>query len=71
MIAIVYDVTNEISFNSCIRWVDRIRHIKPPVNRPGKIFSFDSLHSLWDKHAAEEIEEDHYQIILNWFLFFP
>lgn len=40
MVIIAYDVTNELSFSSCVRWVDRIRHIKPAITRPGNFESF-------------------------------
>lgn len=35
MVMVVYDVTNETSFNSCAKWLERVRSQKPDVAMPG------------------------------------
>ena len=35
MLMVVYDVTNESSFNSCAKWLERVRSQKPEVQMPG------------------------------------
>ena len=36
LIVVVYDCTNETSFNSCQKWLERVRNQKPEVHTPGK-----------------------------------
>lgn len=33
---VVYDVSNETSYNSCAKWLERARSQKPDVYTPGK-----------------------------------
>lgn len=40
-IMVVYDVTNETSFNSCAKWLERVRSQKPDVPFPGKTSTYD------------------------------
>ena len=35
MVLVIYDVTNESSFNSCAKWLERVRSQKPEVQLPG------------------------------------
>ena len=35
MVVVVYDVTNETSFNSCTKWLERVRSQKPSEQIPG------------------------------------
>ncbi|XP_064644206.1 intraflagellar transport protein 27 homolog [Lineus longissimus] len=35
MVMVVYDVTSETSFNSCAKWLERVRSQKPGVAVPG------------------------------------
>ena len=35
MVMVVYDVTNEMSFASCAKWLERVRSQKPDVTFPG------------------------------------
>lgn len=36
MVVVVYDVSNETSFNSCAKWLERVRCQKPDVAIPGE-----------------------------------
>lgn len=40
MVMVVYDVTSETSFNSCAKWLERVRSQKPGVAVPGMTYSF-------------------------------
>ena len=35
MVMVVYDVTSETSFNSCAKWLERVRAKRPDVTLPG------------------------------------
>jgi len=36
VVMVVYDVTNETSFSSCEKWLERVRAQKPGVKFPGR-----------------------------------
>lgn len=39
MVVVVYDVTNETSFNSCAKWLERVRAQKPNMPFPGVLIA--------------------------------
>ncbi|ELT87120.1 hypothetical protein CAPTEDRAFT_80634, partial [Capitella teleta] len=39
MVVVVYDVTNETSFNSCAKWLERVRSQKPSVTMPSVLIA--------------------------------
>ena len=36
LVVVVYDVTDETSFSSCVKWLERVRTQAPNVNIPGE-----------------------------------
>ncbi|XP_041362999.1 intraflagellar transport protein 27 homolog [Gigantopelta aegis] len=39
MVVVVYDVTSETSFSSCVKWLERVRSHKPDVQMPGVLLA--------------------------------
>ncbi|KAH3862771.1 intraflagellar transport protein 27 homolog isoform X2 [Dreissena polymorpha] len=39
LLIVVYDCTSETSFNSCEKWLQRVRQLSPDVNIPGVIIA--------------------------------
>lgn len=37
LVVVVYDCTSETSFNSCQKWLERVRNVKPELHIPGKV----------------------------------
>nr|KAG5713771.1 hypothetical protein BaRGS_024398 [Batillaria attramentaria] len=39
LVMVVYDVTEETSFSSCVKWLERVRAMKPDTNIPGVVLA--------------------------------
>ena len=48
MVMVVYDVTSETSFSSCVKWLERVRSQKPDVQMPGTRMSPHDLYQCCD-----------------------
>lgn len=36
---VVYDCTNEATFNACVKWIERVRSQKPEMQIPGTLLA--------------------------------
>ena len=47
LVVVVYDVTDETSFSSCTKWLERVRAVTPNVTIPGQSGAFRGCISLF------------------------
>ncbi|KAJ8317879.1 hypothetical protein KUTeg_002970, partial [Tegillarca granosa] len=62
VIMVVYDCTNEMSFSSCSKWIERIRSQKPEVKTPGVLVANKvdlEERRMVSKKAGQELASTH------------